>query len=194
VRGGLSRFEHLAQLADRALRIVDGVDLGERDAVAGAVGLDVEDAAVRLDRGGAIARGEQDASEAALQGDGGARTALRHRGVRGVDQQRLGLALIAGVGGAAGEHQGGRRVTRVVLDGAAVLRRGGALVAGGVEDAAPFVVVVAGERGAISGWPGTVASSITRSIAPRASGVAAGQVVLLGEDVVAVLVGRNRSR
>ena len=48
-------LEHLAELADRAAGIVDGVDLGEGDAVARAVGLDVEDAAVGLDRGGAIA-------------------------------------------------------------------------------------------------------------------------------------------
>ena len=89
-------LEHLAQLADRALRIVDGVDLGERDAIARAVGLDVQDAAVRLDRRRTIARREQDARETALQRHGGARPTLRHRGVRGLDQQRLGLALIAG--------------------------------------------------------------------------------------------------
>ncbi len=42
--------EHLAQLADRARGVIDGVDLGERHAVARAVRIDVEDAAVRLDR------------------------------------------------------------------------------------------------------------------------------------------------
>jgi hypothetical protein len=60
-------IEDLTQLADRALRIIDGVDLGECDAVARAIGLDVEDAAVGLDRGRPIARREEDAGQTALE-------------------------------------------------------------------------------------------------------------------------------
>ena len=138
-------IEHFAQLADRTLRVVDRVDLREGDAIARTVGLDVQDAAIRFDRGRAIARRQQDPCEPALERHGGTRSALRHRGVRGFDQQRLGLALIAGIGGAACEDECGRRVTRVVFDRAAILRCRGASLARRVEDPA-FVVVVARER------------------------------------------------
>src|SRR5262249_31323493 len=69
--------------------VLHRVDLGERDAVVGALGLHGEDAAVGLDGRDPLAGGEEDARETALERNRGALAALLDRRVRGVDERVL---------------------------------------------------------------------------------------------------------
>src|SRR5690606_39359534 len=114
-------LDDLLDLLDGAGEVLVGVDLGQRDAVGGVVRLDRQDAAVGLDRRAAVAGGEEDARQAALQRHRGVLAAALHGGVGGVDEQGLGGGLVAGVRRARGQRQRRRRVARVVLGGPPVV-------------------------------------------------------------------------